>query len=161
MTDHTEQPAVGYAARVIVANRDTERSVVSGVYALNIAHSYHHRKLRSHGGPDSPDNLVLLTGTGTTGEHGAVHGDPRMAQRVGLIVPSWATPAEYPIYRRDPYNLGWDWFVQLPDGQLEWHPTGRTDMAALHGIDPTDIDAALATFRTLVALARREASPWG
>ena len=160
MTDHTERPATGYTARVIVENRDTGRCAASGVYAMSTAHSFHHRQLRSQSGPDSPDNLVLLYGTGTTAVHGAVHGDPRMAQRVGLIVPSWSTPAEYPIYRRDPFNLGWDWFLQLPDGQLEWHSTGRASMAALHGIDPTDIDAALAAFRTMVAFARREASPW-
>ena len=161
MTDHTDRPATGYAARVAVGNRDLERSAASGVYALNVAHSFHHRQLRSHGGPDSSDNLILLTGTGTTGEHGAVHGDPRMAQRVGLIVPSWSTPAEYPVYRRDPYGVGWDWFLQTPDGQLEWATDGRATMAHLHGIDTTDIDAALAVFREMVSLARREASPWG
>lgn len=155
-----DRPAIGVTARTIVSNRDTERSAASGVYAFGAPYSYHHRQLRSQGGPDSPDNLVLLCGTGTTGEHGWVHGDPQAAQRVGLIVPSWATPSEYPIYRRDPFNLGWDWFLQSPDGQLEWHGDGRHTIATTLGIDPADVDAALALFREMVSLSRREAQPW-
>ncbi|WP_415171578.1 HNH endonuclease [Nocardioides sp.] len=55
----------------------------------------HHRKLRSRGGEDSHENLVALC----PGCHRWVHREPIIATAHGLIVPSWADPAERPVLR--------------------------------------------------------------
>lgn len=60
-------------------------------------YSQHHRKLRSQGGPDSPENLVLLCGSGTTGCHGWVHAHPTLAKAAGWMVERWAEPAEVTV----------------------------------------------------------------
>lgn len=146
-------PATGRDARAIVAMRDLERSVISAIYAFGGAYSYHHRQLR-RGGDDTPANLILVTGTGTTGEHGWIHHHQDVAELVGLIVPQWGTPAEHPIYRRDPFGIGWDWFLQTPDGQLEWFANAEDHVAVLFGKDRTDVDAALTTYRHVVAESR-------
>lgn len=59
--------------------------------------SRHHRLLRSRGVLHVPSNLVLLCGSGTTACHGWVHREVDAATRLGLIVPSWAKPSEWPI----------------------------------------------------------------
>lgn len=51
--------------------------------------SVHHVIPRSEGGDDVPANLVLLCGSGTTGCHGAWHGNPyAIARREVVIVGS-------------------------------------------------------------------------
>lgn len=81
--------------------------------------SRHHRKLRSRGGADAADNLILACGSGTTGCHGWMHANPAEATLLGFIVPSWADPATVPI-RHALYG----WVLLLPDGTAE-------------GVDPT------------------------
>jgi len=145
--------ATGSVARQIVSTRDLESSVVSGRHVLTQTHSFHHRLLRSHGLVDTPDNLVLLSGTGTTGDHGWVHAHVKLAKCLGLIVPSWAEPADWPIYRRDPYGVGWDWFLQGTDGQLTWCADGADRISALLG-EQIDFTHVLAQYRQLVRSER-------
>lgn len=156
MTDPTGSTpsATGRLARQIVATRDLESSAISGRHVLTQTHSFHHRQLRSHLGPDTPDNLVLLSGTGTTGDHGWVHHHPGVSRSIGYIVPSWATPADWPIYRRDPYGVGWDWFRQTPEGQLEWVENGPAMISTQLGIGVHLVMSSLALLRQLIKTER-------
>lgn len=45
-------------------------------------------------------NLVLLCGSGTTGCHGWVHSNVRVATELGLIVSQWGVPSEVPVTLR-------------------------------------------------------------
>lgn len=47
-----------------------------------------------------PSNLLLLCGSGTTGCHGQVHGNPGWAFDMGLLVRQNAIPAEVPVRLR-------------------------------------------------------------
>ena len=53
----------------------------------------HHRKLRSQGGEDSPENLVRLCFLC----HDWVHSNPAEAYEAGLLVKSWDDPATAPM----------------------------------------------------------------
>lgn len=48
---------------------------------------------------------MLLCGSGTTGCHGWVHGHPREAYRLGLLVHSWHEPATVPVFGRQGWAL--------------------------------------------------------
>lgn len=76
-------------------------------------HSTHHRKSRRFH-DDSPENLVRLCGSGTTGCHGWVHEHPAEAERLGYILPSWRDPLNAPV--RD-WNGDWWWL--LTDGTAQ------------------------------------------
>ncbi|MEV8336997.1 hypothetical protein [Leucobacter sp. NPDC077196] len=142
--------ADGYAA---AAGRDRDRSALSDVPKRSGSagqYSHHHRQLRSRNGKHSPANLVLLTGTGTDGDHGWVHGHVGLATILGYIVHSWADPTRIPIYRIDAYGLHYDWHLQTDDAQLELcsPPTDYAD---------TEITAALAAFESIRLNSRRAA----
>lgn len=84
----------------LVDERARECCERCGVHAAN--GSRHHRRAKGMGGDTRPDtnlpaNLVLLCGSGTTGCHGWVHGNPKAAQLLGLIIPSWADPLAEPV----------------------------------------------------------------
>jgi hypothetical protein len=66
-------------------------------YRASDPSSTHHRKLRSQGGLDEPDNLIRLCGSGTTGCHGWAHANPAVARSYGLIVWRIRNPAEVPV----------------------------------------------------------------
>ena len=68
----------------------------------------HHRQLRSRGGKDYIENFVALCGGC---HHEAVHAHPKWATERGLMVPSWADPAEIPVRRYDGnlYIPRWTW----------------------------------------------------
>jgi len=73
----------------------------------------HHRKLRSRGGQDTPENLITLCGT----HHRAVHANPIASTERGFICPSTEDPAHWPVHRylslwAQPTPTGWD----LPGG---------------------------------------------
>ena len=68
---------------------------------LGAGRNLHHRRLRSRRGHHTPANLITLSGSGTTGTHGYMHANPRIATEHGFIVPSWADPAEVPILLAD------------------------------------------------------------
>lgn len=60
--------------------------------------SVHHRRLRSQGGRDTLENLVLLCGSGSTKCHALVHSERRnLGILEGFIVPSWDDPVTVPI----------------------------------------------------------------
>lgn len=66
------------------------------------AHSFHHRQPRGMGGttrPDvnSPANILLLCGTGTTGCHGRVEKDRAFARIVGWLVRPTQVPADVSV----------------------------------------------------------------
>ena len=144
----------GREARTAVATRESDSSAVSGRHVITGPHSFHHRQLRSQGGPDTIDNLILLSGSGTTGEHGWVHASPARAKLLGLIVPSWARPADWPVYRRGPHNTAPAWFYQTPDGQLVGLSDGAATMAAITGVSPVLIADAVAAFGELAKTQR-------
>jgi hypothetical protein len=64
---------------------------IPGVCA-GAATNRHHRQLRSRGGLDTPENLMDVCGTGTTGCHGWIHANVTESTRLGWIVPSWENP---------------------------------------------------------------------
>lgn len=141
--------------RVTVSGRDDERCALTRLYCgPQTQHSYHHRLLRSQGGVDNPETLVLLQGTGTTGVHGWVHAHPASARLLGYLVPSWGDPAVWPVWRYD--GLGRrGWCRQCADGRLErvsfdevvrFHSTGA-DGAAVGA----DLVCAIGEARTLAA----------
>lgn len=55
--------------------------------------SVHHRKNRSQGGAWSPENCVVLCGSGTTGCHGWVTVNPLAARAEGFVVRSFEDEA--------------------------------------------------------------------
>lgn len=68
----------------------------------------HHRQLRSRGGKDVAENLIALH----PGCHSWAHHHPTEATAVGLLVPSWADPAAWPLTRHhgawaQPTDRGW------------------------------------------------------
>jgi len=84
------------AMRALCVERDESRCAKCARYfpdGLNL----HHRQLRSQGGQNTAANLIALCGSGTTGCHGWVHAHPKSATALGLIVASWADPAETPV----------------------------------------------------------------
>lgn len=86
------------ATRERVRWRDRDRCRRCGVQTWQL----HHRKPRGMGGTrdpliNSPANLVLLCGSGTTGCHGWVESNRREARALGWLVSQWADPADVPI----------------------------------------------------------------
>lgn len=80
--------------------------VVCGRHQGEFPH-LHHRKLRKHGGPDCPSNLLALH----SACHSWVHMHPKAAYEKGYLVPSWAEPQAWPL--------------QLPSGEtVRLAPTG-------------------------------------
>jgi hypothetical protein len=58
----------------------------------------HHRRLRSQGGQDDDDNLLVLHPEC----HAWAHHHPAEAVERGWLVPSWAEPSAAPVLRGDP-----------------------------------------------------------
>lgn len=108
-------------AKQAVGVRDRDRSAVSDVpkrAAPDGNWSYHHRLLRSRGKDDSPANLVLLLGSGTTHEHGWMHDHPELATLLGYMLHTGEDPAQVPIWRVNAWGNRWGWHLQTVDGQL-------------------------------------------
>lgn len=79
----------------------------------------HHRKPRGMGGTrdpeiNSPANLMLLCGSGTTGCHGWIESHRQEAMLEGWIVPRTANPADAPVR-----VWGAGWVKLLPNGHYE------------------------------------------
>lgn len=144
-----------------VAGRDGQASALSRLACLTGDHSFHHRKLRSQGGEDAPENLVLLTGSGTTGEHGWVHAHPIAAELVGLIVPPGIDPATWPIWRVGILSGTRGWHLQTRDGNLRRIRIADVMKAHDHhfvldsrhalAAHQTDISTAIAQLRLVIA----------
>ena len=79
--------------------------------------SLHHRKLRSQGGQNTVENLVLLDGSGVTGCHGWAHDNRRDAAALGFVVSAWEDPAVVPV-------LVWGWGRVLLDDEGSYVPVG-------------------------------------
>lgn len=65
-------------------------------------HSFHHRQPRGAGGTtrvdiNSPANLMLVCGTGTTGCHGIIESNRTTAYEMGWLVRRPTDPAEVPV----------------------------------------------------------------
>jgi hypothetical protein len=65
-------------------------------------HSIHHRRPRRMGGSkdpltNSPANLLLLCGSGTTGCHGWIESHRATAYELGLLVHGWQDPRAVPL----------------------------------------------------------------
>lgn len=143
--------------RALVIARDEGRCVRCGVYVADpdtlepfVQYSLQHRRARGAGGSkdpvtDSPENLIVLCGTGTTGCHGWAESHRTNAQRLGYSVPQWQDPAVVPVAH---VRRGWSW--PSPDGTwIECFAAGTfrlgsylRHLATARGIptDPTDRD---------------------
>lgn len=64
----------------------------------------HHRKLKSRGGKDAVSNFLALHHGCHNGFTDSVHFNPKKAEEMGYMVPSWASPE--------------DWLLTLPDGRI-------------------------------------------
>ncbi|WEV72128.1 hypothetical protein [Bifidobacterium sp. ESL0790] len=85
----------------IVDQRDGYECLVCGGMRADgwSGESRHHRLMRSHSFPrlHSPENMMRVCGSGTTGCHGRIHAHPGMAYRLGWLVHEWVEdPSEVP-----------------------------------------------------------------
>jgi hypothetical protein len=78
----------------------------------------HHRKGRSQGGPWTPENILHLCGSGTTGCHGAITVNPALAKSRGWSLLSTQVPAEMPAVL-----AGRGWVFLLEDGSTTQQET--------------------------------------
>ena len=89
-----------------VITRDCGRCVRCGTTVHGVrgkAWSIHHRRPRGMGGSkapetNSPANLIILCGTGTTGCHGWVESHRNDAYDQGFLVPHSHDPATVPVH---------------------------------------------------------------
>ena len=98
----------------LVDVRDDHLCVRCGASLYGVEGSRHHRKLRSQGGKNDTENLILLCGSGTTGCHGFVHANPAASRASGWIVRSGFDPATVPVLFPDG-----SWWRLLEDGTKE------------------------------------------
>jgi hypothetical protein len=90
---------------------------VAGVLGFSL----HHRHPRRMGGSrrpelNSPANLILLCGSGTTGCHGRIEANRERAYEDGLLLHDGATPTDVPVMLADPYSPSqWPRLVWLTD----------------------------------------------
>jgi 5-methylcytosine-specific restriction endonuclease McrA len=85
-------------ARKAVRERDQYRCVAGGCWVGETGGHIHHRKLRSQGGDNSVDNLILLCAQ----HHNAIHHNVELAYQLGYLVRSWDNPAAVQIAARWP-----------------------------------------------------------
>lgn len=88
--------------RKLVMERDRYSCVVCGQTVINRPGSIQHRRPRGSGGSrkadtNSPQNLIVLCGTGTTGCHGWAESNRTEAFDAGWLVHAWENPAEVPV----------------------------------------------------------------
>lgn len=152
--------AVSKAVRRQVIERDQGRCVVTGAFVVDPdtlrpygQFSIHHRRPRGMGGSkdpavNSPANLLLLSGTGTTGAHGWVESHRAEAVDQGLIVSQAQSPELVPVMHWL-YGLsfltrtGWEPIPQGPEGLLVVAERAR-QIAKDRGLDdPTHISQTL------------------
>jgi hypothetical protein len=61
----------------------------------------HHRKLKSRGGQDTVVNLVWVHHGCHNMKTDSIHFQPKVAEKLGYMVHSWADPAEVSLIRAD------------------------------------------------------------
>lgn len=93
--------------RELVLARDGHACVCCGRSVIGQPYSLQHRKRRSQGGGNSPSNLVVVLGTGTTGCHERIDSrrDPH-DEAAGYTVRSWQDPAMIPVMIASEYGSG-------------------------------------------------------
>ena len=99
----------------LVDERDDQSCLNCGNSLEVVEGSRHHRQRRRVGG-HTPQNIVLLCGSGTTGCHGFMHANPAQARAAGYIVSALAAidPVDVPVFT---WPNGW---VRLnDDGSFE------------------------------------------
>lgn len=102
--------------RRLVQDRDQGCCVRCGHYCLNEPHSVHHRQPKGMGGrkgADTPSNLILLCGSGSTGCHGYVHSRADRSRDLGYLVRSRHDPATSPLWRPPD-----EWVLLTVDGAV-------------------------------------------
>lgn len=72
-----------------------------GLPATVVTMAYHHRKLRSRGGKDTPANLLRVHHSCHNMATDSIHANPSLASDKGWMVPSWAEPHEWPLVKPD------------------------------------------------------------
>lgn len=97
------------ATRDLVAKRDDFRCFCCGVPLLGEPASVQHRDARGMGGTtnpliNSPANLILLAGTGTSGCHGRVERRSGDDNRLGYWLRNGQKPERTPVFH---WWLGW------------------------------------------------------
>lgn len=105
-----------------IAERDWHRCVRCAAGLVAGPRSVHHRVLGNRADRRAA-NLILLCGSGTTGCHGWVHANPRLARLAGWIVSRHADPVAAPVYYNQPGRTGWQVLVAgRADPDLEAGP---------------------------------------
>lgn len=83
--------------------------VCGAALAGPVGFSLHHRLPRRMGGStrlelNTPANLILVCGSGTTGCHGRIESNREQAYTDGLLLHDGQNPAEVPVMLADPYS---------------------------------------------------------
>jgi len=111
------------AVRDLVMKRDGFACVRCGQSTIGRPHSVQHRKARQSGGTsdplaNSPSNLILLCGTGSTMCHGEVTANlDRHDLAAGYRLESWQDPERESVLYVSEYGSGQNAWL-LPDGEL-------------------------------------------
>lgn len=95
------------STRLTVLRRDGYACVRCGISVVGRPYSLQHRKRRSQGGTNSPSNLIVLCGTGTTGCH--EQADSRRDwhdEAKGYTVRSGQDPARVGVMIFSPHGSG-------------------------------------------------------
>jgi hypothetical protein len=118
--------------RVLVFTRAGGRCEKTGVEVAYSSFACHHRKLKSQGGSDGPENRGCLSTDAHTAGPDAVHRNPRAAQRDGWIVLSTEDPAKLSVLLYDGRRVH-----LTADGRYE-PASSPTSPGLLAGPIPTD-----------------------
>lgn len=106
--------------RQAVLERDGKLCVRCGQPTAGRPYSLHHRKRRSQGGRNTPENLITLCGSGTTECHGWVHRNIATSRDSGWLVLGSDDPASKSVETLTPSGLVRIWL--LPDGSRSYDP---------------------------------------
>lgn len=111
--------------RRLVMERDRYRCVICGQTVVNRPGSLHHRRPRGSGGSkasdtNSPVNLIVLCGTGTSGCHQRVESNRTAAFDAGWLVHAWEQPALVPVVH------GGSVVYLRPNGSTSYEPSKET-----------------------------------
>jgi hypothetical protein len=99
--------SVNARTRRAVYERDGWACVCCGVSVIGRVHSLQHRKRRSQGGDNSPENLLTVLGDGTRGCHARIDSriDPH-DEAAGYTVRSFEDPALVPVMVASEHGSG-------------------------------------------------------
>jgi hypothetical protein len=90
-----------------VLERDGHACVCCGRSVIGQVYSLQHRKRRSQGGTNDPNNLITVLGDGTTGCHQRMDSRrDREDAAKGYTVQSWQDPAEVPVMVSSEHGSG-------------------------------------------------------